>query len=77
MCIKVFPLKLPLAFDEFVTIALKRPPRAACLQNIATREYLFVCFLVAGFTMVYHVLPEMQIKHSTCKSYTPLGFEWL
>ena len=42
MFIKVFPLKLSLA-DEFVTIALKRPARAACLQNIATRGILSLC----------------------------------
>ena len=31
-------------------------------------EDLCVCFLAAGFTMVYHALPEIPIKHGNCKS---------
>lgn len=57
MFIKVFPLKLSLA-DEFVTIALKRPARAACLQNIATRGISLCLFSDCWFLpLFYHVLP--------------------
>lgn len=74
MFIKVFPLKLSLA-DEFVTIALKRPARAACLQNIATRGISLCLFSDCWFyhcsTMFYHALPEMPIKRGNCLSFKP------